>query len=271
MKDLILRGREIMGEYRRLDCPSLAASLSFNALLCLLPILMIVVSVFGYFLGQSETLIQELGRLVGDVVPTLREDFMGNLQTITGRDATFGWVGILFLLVVAHFFFANLEHTVNRLLGTTDRRHFLLTHLFLIVWLLGIVLILSVPSLIHFVFSVMERWGHPPRIDLILTGHTWFFVSAWASFVMLMMIVPRKKVTLSNALVVGFFFAVLLQAARLLFRLYTLYQFDRYNLIYGSLTAIILGALWIYYFFNILLLCVLWVGKRQPLRTSPLH
>lgn len=263
MKQILNELKNIYRQYKHLDCFNLAAALSFYAILSILPIFLIVVSIGGYYLGESEGFLQKTGTLIESVIPSLKEGFLQNLKSLIQQKLAIGWIGILFLFFVAHFLFANLERTVNRLLHSKRKRHFLITRLLFLVWIIGIVLLLSVPSLLQLGQDLIATWGLDINIKVVLTASQWFFIISWLTFLMLIFLIPTQKIRLVYALEGGFIFAFLLQAARWLFRLYTTYYFHRYNLIYGSLTTLILGAVWIFYFSNILLLCVLWVGERQ--------
>ncbi|MBI2339986.1 MAG: YihY/virulence factor BrkB family protein [Deltaproteobacteria bacterium] len=263
MKHLISNLKHIATQYHKLDCFNLSAALSFYAILSILPILLIVISLVGHYIGQSDVLLDKTGGLIEAVVPSLKEGLVNNLQTVIKARTQSGWFGILLLFFVAHFMFANLEHTINRLLHAKEKRHFLITRLLFLVWLMGISFLLMVPSLVNLAQALVEKWGFTLEFSRIFRGNEWFFVSSVLSFVMMILLVPTQKIPFRDALTGGLIFAVLLQIARWGFRLYTPVYFHRYNLIYGSLTTLIVGAIWIFYFSNILLLCVLWVGERQ--------
>lgn len=263
MKRIYTELRHIFSQYRKMDCFNLAAALSFYFILSLLPIFLIVISLVGHYVGQSADLLQKVTSLMESISPMLKGNFLQNLQNIVTQKTAFGGIGVLFLLSVVYFLFSNLERTMNRLLHSKDKRHFLLTRLLFIVFLMGLAFLLSVPSMMNFVQAILSRSGFSIDFGFALTGGVWLFVFSWVAFVMLILLIPSKKVEFKNAFMGGFIFALLIQLARWLFSLFTLGFFDRYNLIYGSLTTLILGALWIFYFSNILLLCVLWVGEQQ--------
>ena len=263
MKRIINELKHIVAQYRKHDCFNLAAALSFYAILSILPILLIVISLVGHYVGQSDVLLEKTGGLIETVVPSLKTGLVNNIKTIVDARTQFGWFGILLLFFVAHFMFANLDHTVNRLLNAKEKRHFLITRLLFLVWLMGLAFLLCVPTLVNIAQTMVERWGFSLEFSRAFRGNEWFFIVSVASFVMMILLVPTQKVSLKDAVLGGLLFGFLLQVARWLFQFYTIHYFHRYNLIYGSLTTLIIGAIWVFYFSNILLLCVLWVGERH--------
>jgi membrane protein len=266
MKRIYTNIKNVLKKYHELDGLNLAAALSYYSILSFLPILLIVVAVFGHYLGQSEMLLQKVALLVESILPSFREILVQNISHLSGQTIPFGWLALALLFFVGHYFFLNLEKTVNRIFSSKKSRHFLVTRLLFLVWLVGIVILLSVPSLIHTFQSTLIDWGVIKEEFFVLTGAQWFFVNSWLSFVMVALLVPSRRPRIRATIAGGLIFALLLQAARMIFRIFVAYSFTRYNVIYGSLTALILGALWIFYFSNILILCLLWVGMRRPRR-----
>lgn len=252
----------IIQRYRELDGLNLSAALSFYTIISILPILLLMIAFLGHFVGESEVLLQKVGDFLDIIVPNLKEGFLINLRAVVDKRGAFGWFGIFLLIFGAHFLFANLERTINKLLGTHEKRHFLITRFFFIPWIIGIFLLLMLPSILDLVQETMAQWGLP-SLHLGLSGNQLFFLAALFSFLMLILLLPEKKVGFRNALLGGLIFSVFLQLARILFHYYAMNYFSRYNLVYGSLTTLILGAIWVFYFSNILILSVLWVGEKS--------
>jgi membrane protein len=79
-------------------------------------------------------------------------------------------------------------------------------------------------------------------------------------------VVPNRKVFIRYAVVGGVFFAVGLIVAKFIFSTYVSYAINRYNLIYGSLTAAVIYVLWIYYLAALMLLSAEIVATIQERR-----
>lgn len=267
MKTIVRELKNIFSEYHEQDGFNKAAALSFYSIVSLFPILLIVISLAGHYVGESDSLLQKISLFIESILQpesgNLKDTFVANLKTVVEQKNTFGGFGIFFLFFIAHFLFTNLETTVNHFLQARVKRHFLVTRLLFLVWLSGIALLLFVPSLIDWCDNMLRHWGFTMNFTWMIGGNYWFFFSAFLTFLMVMVLIPTHQIDFKNILLGGVVFATFIKIAQLLFRLYTHYSFSRYNLIYGSLTTLILGALWIFYFSNIFLLCVLWVGRLQ--------
>ena len=70
---------------------------------------------------------------------------------------------------------------------------------------------------------------------------------SFLAYVITVVVVPNQKVYVRYAFVGGVIFSLGLAAARFAFRWYLVTAIERYNLIYGSLTAVVLMIMWIYY------------------------
>lgn len=263
MKRVYYHIRGLLAEYHHLDGLNLSAALSFYTILSLLPILLIVISVVGNFLGESGELYAKLSELIESIIPNLKTSLLGNLKSIVDQKKTFGGGALIFLFLVSHYLFGNLEKTVNKIFHAKIKRHFLIKRLLSLVWLSGLIILFFIPTLLKGVFLFVQHKGFLSVSDLHVPEMLWFFILSMLTFSMVILLVPTNKIKRSNVFLGSVLFAVLLKAAQILFSIYTSYSLSRYNLVYGSLTALIMGVIWIFYFSNILLLCVLWVARRE--------
>lgn len=255
--------RGFIKEYQERDILNLSAALSFFALLSLIPILMIVVSIAGHYLVSSDVMVAKVDQFLGGMFPALRDIVMGNLHGLVKKKKMFGGVGITFLFGAAHYFFSNLEKSINRLLGSVKKRHFLVTRLLFLVWIAGIIVLLLSPTVIANLSSKTEIFGVKNLAHFRFPVQLLFFVTSFVMFLFMILILPTKRVKFKNALWGALVFSILLRVAQFIFRLYTTYAMDRYNVVYGSLTAMILGMFWIFYFSHVLLITVLLVARLE--------
>jgi membrane protein len=79
-----------------------------------------------------------------------------------------------------------------------------------------------------------------------------FFFTFWMCF-LIYKIIPDKKIHFKTALQAAFFTSLLWEAAKQLFGWYVL-RLGGFSVIYGSLSALVIFFLWIYYSSVILLL-----------------
>lgn len=243
----------IVVSYKNHDCFNLAANISFYAILSIIPLTMIMFSVLGYFLGSEEVFRQIIKTLTG-AIPRGSEAIIANIEGVVNSRYELGWMGIGFMVFIALLLFSSLEHALDRIFESVKKRNFFHSKLLAVIVIFIIALFLYAPSAITLLEGFLHKYGFSVPLSKYISGKTFFFVFAALSFAITVVIVPNRKILFRYAILGGAFYAFAIGVARYLFRWYMAFSFDRYNLIYGSLTALVLLVIWIYYLANILLL-----------------
>ncbi len=242
---------------------TLAAALSFYAILSLIPLTMIVVSILGHFVGQSEDALRNIIRLVSDTIPYLSPAFLKNLSMLIQRKVSGGWVGVGVLFLVASVLFTNLEKVLDKIFESTHKRNFFHSKLLSVFFIFLIALLMFLPSVLKNIDHLFALLNIPFEMEKLTEGSFFYFLTAWSSFVMVLAVVPKHQVEFKLNCLGGVLFAFLLIAARFIFRWYTAFSLDRLHLVYGSLTAVILIILWIFYLMNLFIFCAEFIGLIQ--------
>lgn len=243
----------VLKNYFRHDGFYLATHISFCAVLSLIPLILIAVSIMGFLLGSSQTVYQQLVQAVVGILPQGRDFFVANLDELVGQRHSLGVLGVVILLFIATLLFGAIERALDIVFEAEKSRNFFHSRL-MAIGLIGLVsLFFFLPTAADILTRSLARFGfHFPLSD-ILRGKVFFFLFSFFAFVLVVFMIPNHYVRLRYATAGGLFFAVGILVARQIFRWYILKSFDQYNLIYGSLTALVLLLLWIYYVSNILL------------------
>src|SRR6185295_18144450 len=76
------------------DCPTLAAAISFYALLSLISVLFLVIAVAGYVIGSSQDTYQAVMQWVREFIPHLSDDFTRNLEWVVQNRGRLSWLGL---------------------------------------------------------------------------------------------------------------------------------------------------------------------------------
>ena len=84
-----------------------------------------------------------------------------------------------------------------------------------------------------------------------------------ARFFCAALILPTRRVPVRRMLAGGLLFAGALVAGQVAFKALTARSVAQYNLVYGSLASLMLGAIWIFYFFQMFLILIYWTGKKH--------
>ncbi len=246
-------------EYRRLDLSNKSASLSFYTVISIFPLMLLLITVTGFLLPGS-TVGLEIQRLVQDFYPLQSATIFKNLESLFAKRRTFGWFGGIGLLFSSRLLYLNLEKSVNDLLQTNQKRHFLLRRLFFLAWLLGVLGVVLTPL---FLGAIKKGLAY---FNVILptassSPRGFFLLAAFLMFFLVVAMMPTQRIRLSRIAWGGLLFALALQLGKLVFRWFAVRNLVRYNLIYGSLASIVLAALWIFYFYHMFLFFIYWTGR----------
>ncbi|MBN1282167.1 MAG: YihY/virulence factor BrkB family protein [Proteobacteria bacterium] len=248
------------------NCFVMAESISFCALLAVIPIAMFMVSIAGYFLGASNEAFQRIVEVAGDVLPVGREIFVANLQSVLDQRASLGVVSIFILVFVSTILVGSIERALDLVFKTQTRRNFFHSRLLAIALIFWVTLLLSLPTMARILEGLLDRYGFGFPLSGLMSGRGYFFLVAFLAYLMMIVIVPNRKVYVRYALVGGAFFSVGLGAAKWLFIAYMSFSMQRYNIVYGSLAAAVLFVIWIYYLSMLMLVSAELVAAVQERR-----
>jgi uncharacterized BrkB/YihY/UPF0761 family membrane protein len=118
--------------------------------------------------------------------------------------------------------------------------------------------------------GLLNRYGFNFPLSEFLTTDVFFFIVAFLAFVVGTVVIPNQKVYARYTAIGGIVFAAGIGLAKVIFRWYMGMALTRYNIIYGSFTAIILFIVWAYYLAIVLLLAAEVSAQIQAWRRSPL-
>ena len=267
MLELLKKCGEVLKEtgqaFRKDNGFNLAAALSFYTLLAFIPLSMIVVSLLGHSLGRSEEASNEIIGFISGAIPALTPAFLEALHGIIDRPWTSGWVGAIFLFLFASVLFTSLEETLDKVFRAIRSRNFFHSRLLAIAFICLAAILLFVPATLTNLDAFLIRHHVPIPFIPWLQGHLFFFLVGWVSFVLIVAVVPNHHVEWRYNLAGGFVFALLLVAAKYVFRAYTILSLERLNLVYGWMSALILIVIWIYFLVTLLILTAEWVAVLQ--------
>src|SRR5690349_9287926 len=109
--------------------PTLAAAISFYALLSLIPVLFLVIALTGYVIGSSDDIYQAVLQWVREFIPHLSDDLTGNLEWVVQNRGRLSWLGIGALVIAASLVFQAVEFALDRVFVVSRKRSFLRSRL----------------------------------------------------------------------------------------------------------------------------------------------
>jgi len=247
--------RHTFAGFARDDCPQLAAAISYYLLFSIVPLTILGVSVFGFFLSSTSIRNDVINRIL-DVVPldqtAGRSALNRALNNVNSVSAPIAALSLIATLWTASSVFASIRKALNRVWGVSEHRPYAQQKAVDIaqVGVLGLMLLSSLvltgvlrtirqlaPDSAGPLAGSSPLWEIPP---LLLPAALTF-----ATFGLLYRIVPaarpRWRDALPGALVATLLFEVLKNG----FAFYVA-NFNNFDVVYGSLAGILLFLLFTY-------------------------
>ncbi len=234
--------------------PDLAAAIAYSALFSIFPLLLGVVAAAGLIVDEA-TVRDAIVTTMSRYAPPVTVDFVSRNVTETIRlRGTFGALAIIGLFWSATAVTATVRNALNRVLAVVQPRPFLLRKVvdLTLVGLAGTFLILSLFTSMATLRLISTFPGLALILRMLETSLPARLASTVApllfsslTFLTIYRYLPNARVrwrnALSGAIVAGLLFEGIKQAF-----FWYLQTFARYQLVYGSLTGIIVFLVWMY-------------------------
>ncbi len=256
----------IIKSFLKNDALNFAASISFCALLSIIPLGMLMVSAAGYVLGSFDEVFNQLVTGIGDLIPWGKEIILANLKSMMDKRSHLGIFGVAFLIFIATLLVSSIESAFDKIFRTEKSRNFLHSRLLGVGMIFLVSLLLFLPTMAGLIQVLLQRFGIFVPLAEVMTGKAYFMLVLFIGYMMVVVIIPNRKVYMRYAVVGGVIFAVGIAVAKYVFQWYLGFALTRYNVIYGSLTAVILTIVWIYYMSVVLLFSAQIVSEIQHRR-----
>ena len=249
---------DALKKFRRDHGFLLSSGITFNFLICMIPITLLLLVLFGQYLYSSREVLNHITYHLQNVVPSLDSQIMRDIMRIIRHRKIVGVLGIGGLIWTSTWVFSSLRAVLNIVFQIEKDRNFLsgkAIDLFMVL-LAGVFLLTSMAltSLITFI----QGSHFTPSLDMrmitrfVLKYLIPFFFTFWMSF-LIYKILPNKKIKFKSALQAACFNSLLWEIAKQLFGWYVLHV-GRFSMVYGSLSTLAIFFLLIYYSSVILIL-----------------
>ena len=242
---------------------NLSAAIAFYSILSIIPFLFLMLSLAGYILGSSEEVYTAAVSFARDFIPQMNTMVFDETKRIMDRSEVLGWVGVLSLIWTATLVFTSLEFALNTIFKVKKKRNFFYSK-FLTFTMIPFGCVIAIVSVLITAFAkALEKAGSfiIYGIDLrifftsnILIRYLFPFLLTVSIFTLIYKVIPNTKIRLIHCMVGGTICAFLWEGAKYLFAWYVSRNSD-YGVVYGSLEAIIILVLWVFYSSCILLFC----------------
>ncbi|OGW57841.1 MAG: hypothetical protein A2Z09_03620 [Nitrospirae bacterium RBG_16_43_8] len=230
------------------DNSSEAASLAYYSLFALIPLLLLLFFVLSFFITSSKAIMQRITMLISQFIPYYSDTILNEVYTLARNKGMWGVVSLGVLLWASMPLMRTLRSAFYNIFKVEERIPFLKTKLLD----MGVIL-LTLSSLIVVSFSNAAF-----KKFLVLGGSTLLYdiasycLAASVISVFYLVFIP-VKVPFSYIFAGSALTTLMWGIIRPLFGLFLSYN-PRYGITFGSLKALFIIIVWIYYSFSVLLL-----------------
>ncbi len=237
------------------DCPQLAAAIAYYVLFSIIPLAIVTVSIFGFFLSSEHVRTVVVNHVL-DAVPlsqtdgrTAVERALNSVNRVSGPIAAFGLVATLW---TASTVFASIRKALNRVWRIDEHRPFAQQKLidFTQMGLLGVFLLAS--TVLTGVLRTIRQMAPSNAGPLAGRSPLWeippFALPALVTFIafaLLYRIVPAERPRWRDALPGALVATLLFETLKNSFAFYVA-NFNNFDVVYGSLAGALLFLLYTY-------------------------
>jgi membrane protein len=252
----------------------LASGLAFNFLICFIPLILVVLSILGFFFYSSHEALGYVQKYLERFLPQASPKLTSNILNIVKDRKLVGLIGFFGLLWAAARLFSSIRTVLDKTLEISWPHGFLKEKLMdlLMVFVTGFLFLLSflLTGLFDLLKSLPEKLGI--QAPSFITFHWWGklvslgggYVFSVLMFFLLFRFMPSQRPRNRTALLASLLIAALWDAAKVVFRLYV-NLLNNFTAVYGSLGLLVVFIFWIYYSCLIFVLGgeIVWLQEKK--------
>ena len=222
-----------------------ASSLSYTSLLAIVPLFVIIISVFSFFpvfASLKEPLQEFLANILAPTAEHQLLEYFSELSVVSGKFTT---VGVIGLAITSILMLSTIENSLNFIFKVTRPRRFTTKiTLYWTVITLGPLLIGTAFSLRGY-FYTLQRFMPESLIENKFILLLMPSIITMLTLILVYVFVPNKKVNISSACVGSFVSVIIFSFLRKTFT-YILLKSATYQILYGALALIPIFLVWMY-------------------------
>ena len=228
-----------------------SASLAYYVIFSLFPLLLVLISAGSFFLDREQVYIK-VTQLVQQNIPTTSYDWIvQNLHHILEQRGTIGIFGLVTLLWAASGGFISLAYNINLAWLEAPQRNFFQGRLIGLEMIAGISGLFFLSLIVDTMINLLRIINLPFLSSLNLDVWKWFSgIFSWIAIFLLFFVlydwVPTVNVTGRAAFVGALTASIAWKIATALFSWYVRSGLNRYEMVYGSVGALVAFLFLIY-------------------------
>ena len=262
--------QDTIRNYRTNGNTNQAAAIALYAILSIIPLFILTLLLVGQTFSADPGIQKKLIEGIRQFIPSFSGDLLTQFGQIEEKKELLGWAGIISLIWFSAAIFEAIETALNIIFRSKIYRNYFVSKLLAIAmiplgWAVGI---LSVG--ITYAAAILSRQS------IIVQGGVFFLPEAYGIFFRYLIpylftvlfftvvykVIPSGKVGLKSALIGSAIFSALMEIAKQFFTWYVA-SYTRYNVIFGSLEAVVILVIWVFYVALILLFCAELISSYQ--------
>jgi len=252
--------------------------MAYYTLFSLFPLLIVMVTAGSYFIDDSQNS-SRVAQLVISVIPVGQDLVERNIERILVLRNPIGILGLIGLLWSGSNAFSMMVHNITSAWPVDERRTFFQKRVFGLAMVIIMILGLFVLTLSSTILNVLVKYQEAvPGLELLFNNwlgefgtKIFYWVLPFLFFYSLYRIIPMGRVPIKAAGFSALVITGIWRLASTAFQWYLGSGFARYEVIFGSLSAIAILLLWIYISSVILFfgahLCAASAGKLPVIST----
>ncbi len=219
-----------------------AASLSWNTIFSIIPLLVIFLYIFTT-LPIFNALYDKVQALIfANLMPTQSEEIMNRINQFIANSDKLGWMGGLYVIFAAIMFFKNYDYIVNDIFELPERGILKSIRTYLL-------LIFLIPLMIGGSFY-LSNWiqGYLDRNAFTSMIHLYFFLPylvVWMAFYIAYQLSANTRIKKRAAMTSSFIASLIWYLSKSGFVFYVVHN-KTYTSVYGSISTVLFFLLWIY-------------------------
>jgi membrane protein len=253
IRQIVLILRAAGASFGRQGAARGAAGMAYYTLFSFFPLLIVLVTIVSYFVDGAEAS-SRVTQIVISVIPVSQGFVEVNIQRILIVRNSVGLLSLVVFLWSGSNAFSMMVHHITNAWPENERRSFFQKRLFGLAMVILIILVLFFLMLSSTLLNVLVRFRETiPGIDLLFSSWLWhlgakvlYWVVPFLFFYALYRIIPMGRVPIKAAGFSAVGITILWRLASMGFQWYLASGFARYEVIFGSLSAVIAILLWIY-------------------------
>ena len=262
--------RDAIRNYRTNGDTNQAAAIALYAILSIIPLFILTLLLVGHLFSADPGIQKKLIEGIRQFIPSFSGALLMQFGQTEDKKELLGWAGIISLIWFSAMIFGAIEKALNIIFRSKTRRNYFVAKLLAIAmiplgWAVGFVsvgvtyvaaILSRQPILVQGgVFFLPEAYG-------IIFRYVFPYFVTVLFFTVVYRVIPTEKVSLRSALIGSAIFSALMEIAKQFFTWYVA-SYTRYNVIFGSLEAVVILVIWAFYVALILLFCAELISSYQ--------